>query len=361
MIAAIRDYFAEKGQTQRAQDITQEYLSKRDIRKQEETAYLHLIPEDRDFFLSRVVLPPGNPKRSVAPISHSQERIASAIENAAAFITSIAGTTQSPDDALLDLLEFIEKQSLLISVKVGDESNAFVIFEVLNDRGLDLSIADLIKNYVFRLAGDRLSEASASWAKMITAITEVAGEPDVKAFVRQAWIANNGLTREKQLYDVLKNQVTDKAKAVEYAKVLAAQAVTYAALGNPSHDRWKDYDDPVTEALEVFDMVGVTQIRPLLMAVFDWFDASEVNKAIPMMVAWTVRFLICGSGGSGTLESYYAERARDVSSASIKTAKELYEAMRSVLPNGSLARNSLRRLYQRTLSRNFICACWSDK
>lgn len=333
LIAAIRDYFASKGQTQRAQDITQEYLSKRDIRRQEETAYLHLIPEDRDFFLRRVVLLPADPNRNVQPINLSQARIAAAIDRAAKFVASIADTTQSPDDALLDLLEFIEQQAIIISVKVGDEANAFIIFEVLNDRGLDLSIADLMKNYVFRLAGDRLPEVSASWAKMMTAITEVAGEPDVKGFIRQAWISNYGLTREKQLYDALKKQITDKTKAVDYAHQLAKQAITYAALSNPNHERWEEYSDPVTEALEVFEMVGVTQIRPLVMAVFEKFDVAEVDKAIPMMVAWTVRFLICGSGGSGTLETHYSERARDVSSGTVKTAQPLYEAMKSVLPS----------------------------
>ena len=83
-----------------------------------------------------------------------------------------------------------------------------------------------------------MPEVAISWGKMITAITDVAGEPDVKGFIRQAWIANYGLTREKQLYDALKREVTDKAKAVAYAQLLARQAVTYAALGNPSHERW---------------------------------------------------------------------------------------------------------------------------
>ncbi len=123
---------------------------------------------------------------------------------AADFVKSLTATTQQPDDALLDVLEFIENRALLISVAVGDEANAYVIFQVLNDRGLDLSVADLLKNYVFRQAGDRLAEVQKSWEAMATTITDVASEPDVKVFIRQAWIARNGLTREKQLYDAIK-------------------------------------------------------------------------------------------------------------------------------------------------------------
>ena len=153
LIAAIRDYFAVQGQTQRAEDIGREYLSKRDIRTQEETAHLYLIPEDRDFFVKQIVRLPDHPDRQTKPTTQAQNRIASAIQTAATFVANLTATTHAPDDALLDLLEFIDTKALLISVVVGDEANAFVIFEVLNDRGLDLSVADLLKNYVFRQAG----------------------------------------------------------------------------------------------------------------------------------------------------------------------------------------------------------------
>ncbi|MQW85997.1 DUF262 domain-containing protein [Sinorhizobium saheli] len=341
LIASIRDYFVGKAQEQRAQDITQEYLSKRDIRTQAETAYLHLVPEDRDFFLKRVVLPPGHQDRGVESVSQAQQRIEQAILLAKQFVDSLTATTQSPDDVLLDLLEFIDGKALVISVKVGDEANAYVIFEVLNDRGLDLSVADLLKNYIFRVAGERLPEAQTAWSQMTTAITDVAEEPDVRSFIRQAWISDNGLTREKQLYDAIKRHVgSNPSKAVEYAKRLAKQAVTYAALNNSSHARWKDYNDNVAEALEVFTNVGVTQIRPLLISVFEHFDVEQVNKTIPMMVSWTVRFLISGSGGSGTLEQYYSDRAKEISDGTITKATQLYDAMKAVLPSDQTFREA---------------------
>jgi hypothetical protein len=52
-----------------------------------------------------------------------------------------------------------------------------------------------------------------------------------------------------------------------------------------------------------------------------------------MLVAWTVRFLICGSGGSGTLESQYADRAKDISAGTIKTASALWKAVEAVIPS----------------------------
>jgi hypothetical protein len=54
---------------------------------------------------------------------------------------------------------------------------------------------------------------------------------------------------------------------------------------------------------------------------------------MPMIVAWTVRFLICGSGGSGTLETAYADRAAGVSSGKVSTAQALWEPMKAIVPD----------------------------
>ena len=52
-----------------------------------------------------------------------------------------------------------------------------------------------------------------------------------------------------------------------------------------------------------------------------------------MIVAWTVRFLICGSGGSGTLESAYADRAEEVSAGKVSAAQTLWETMKGIVPD----------------------------
>jgi hypothetical protein len=83
----------------------------------------------------------------------------------------------------------------------------------------------------------------------------------------------------------------------------------------------------------VLGQLGVSQPRPLLIAIFSHFASVEVTKALPMIVGWSVRFLICGSGGSGTLETAYADRAKEVSVGAIKTAAQLYAAMASTVPD----------------------------
>lgn len=335
LIAAIRDYFQLDGQSDRAQDIEREFLFKRDIRTQELTPHILLTAEDRDFFVQTIAMgPPPQPSaRSAVPNSPAQQRLQRATEIAAEFTKSLATTTHNGDERLLDLIDFLAERAKLVSVSVGSESSAFVIFEVLNDRGLDLSITDLLKNFIFRTAADRVEEAQTAWAQMTTIITEIASEPEIKKFIRHYWVSRYGMTRERELYDAIRRQVKNKAAAVEFSKGLAKSAPFYAALGNATSELWDDYDPPVRQSIEVFDQLGVTQLRPLLLAIFANFKPDQTALTLPMVVAWSVRFLICGSGGSGTLEMAYADRAGDVSNGKIATAQALWDAMKTIIPS----------------------------
>lgn len=333
IVAAVRDYFVGVGQTERAQEIERDYLFKRELRTMEAKPHILLTPEDRDFFTQAVATIPTLPaSRTVTPATPAQQRLARATEIAATFVKGLSATTKKPDDLLVDLIEFINEYAKVVFVSVASESSAYVIFEVLNDRGLELSITDLLKNFIFRTAEDRVAEAQSSWTQMTALINELSTEADLKVFVRHYWSSHHGMTRERDLYASIRKHVTAKAQAVDLAKALQESAAVYASLGNPSSDVWDDLDNVVRECIDVLDQLGVTQLRPLLLAVFSHFEPPEIAKAMPMIVAWTVRFLICGSGGSGTLESAYSDRAKEVSDGKYRTAADLYAAMAAVVP-----------------------------
>ncbi len=333
LIAAMRDYFMSVGQEDRAKDVEQKYLFRRNIRSQEVEAHIHLIPEDREFFLNRIIANPKDTKRTVEPSNTAQKRLVQAAALAAGFIKKKIDLTQQKDDAILDYLEFIHDKAKVISVEVDSEANAYLIFEVLNDRGLDLSLIDLLKNYVFSFAAEKLPEIQLSWTAMVNSIADIGDEGQIKTFVRHAWVAKNGLTREKDLYAAIKKEVTTKAKAVEFSTELEKTAAIYAALATPSHGMWNKFAEEVSQSLEVFDLAGVTQIRPLLLAILRNFEPTEINRSFPMMVAWTVRFLVTGAGGSGILETGYAECAKSVSQKKITDAKGLWAQMEKVVPD----------------------------
>jgi hypothetical protein len=351
LLASIRDYFLENGDQERADIIQREHLSKKDLETLEDTPYIKLNDTDHDFYLNRILARPGASRTAVTADTPSQVLLAKAADAAQQFIARQASSTNAPSQLLMEWVKFIREKAKVIVVEVANEANAFTIFEVLNDRGLDLTVADLLKNFLFKHAGDRLNEAQSAWVSM-TSMLEALGEKNVlKTFIRHAWASKYGLTREKDLYDEIRKNITSKGSAIALLKELDQKSRFYSALKNPGHELWKEYGGLVIQSVEALDILRASQIRPLLISVFSHFEKGEVRKALPMLVSWTVRFTIVGSTGSGPLEDNYSRRAKEITEGQITTASQLWEAMKHIVPSDD---NFKRAFEQATVSTQYL-------
>lgn len=373
LICAIRNHFYAVGDAERADELHRDYLAKKELRGLSETPHLTLMATDNGFYESHVLPKPSPAAKAKGKKSlpASNARLETALRLCTEHVSTLAKTTHTPAVVLLDWIEYLTDKAKVIVVEVNDEAAAYTIFEVLNDRGLELSVSDLLKNFIFRVAGDKVSEAQAHWSRMV-GILEGSGaeEKALKTFIRHVWASRNGVTREKDLYDKIRKHVTGKQRAVSFAKELSELALVYAALDNPSDELWKEYGSSVREAVDALQLLKATQIRPLLLAIVAHFDAKEVRRALPMLVCWTVRFMVVGKLGSGPLESGYADRAQEVSSGRIKTAAQLFEASKSFLANDgefeqafAVARSSaqyLARFYLRVLEKQSSAAAGDE-
>jgi hypothetical protein len=364
LICAIRNHFIAIGDTERADELHRDYLAKKELRELSETPHLTLMASDNAFYAAQIVARPTpkvKTKRKKGAVE-SGARLETALRLCTDHVITLAKTTNTPAAILLDWIDYLNDKAKVIVVEVNDEAAAYTIFEVLNDRGLELSVSDLLKNFIFRVAGAKVNEAQAHWSRM-AGILEGSGaeEKALKTFIRHVWASRYGVTREKDLYDKIRQHVTGKERAVAFAKELSELARVYAALDNPSDEYWKDFGPFVREAVDALQLLKATQIRPLLLAVLANFKVEEVRKALPMLVCWTVRFTVVGKLGSGPLESGYADRAQEVSSGKITTATQLFDASKGFLAGDAdfeqgfaVARSSaqyLARFYLRVLEK----------
>ncbi len=361
LLAAIRDWFIQKGDVDRAQDIEREFLITRNIRTQEKDARLRLNEIDQDFFVKFILSRPDDPGRSVQPTKESHRRIERGSEVAKEHVERIAELSSTPVDMLIDWIEYMKFKAKVIWVTVPSYANAFTIFETLNDRGLDLAISDLLKNHLFHLSGDRIAAVQQRWISMFAVLEAVAGERVVVDYIRHLWSSRYGATREKDLYDSIKAKVTSKQAAIDFANELSESAKLYAAILSTSHEFWNEYGPTAREHVATMNLLRMAQIRPLLLAVLLRFSIPEVKKILGVMVSWGVRFLITGGLGGGMLERHYSEKAREVQSGAIATAKQLSKAMKSIVPsdgqfetafsNARVSTNYLARYYLRSLEK----------
>ncbi|MDE0039077.1 MAG: DUF262 domain-containing HNH endonuclease family protein [Gammaproteobacteria bacterium] len=98
---------------------------------------------------------------------------------------------------------------IVIHVRIDSEEEAYEIFETTNARGVDLSVADLLKNLIFKKirVSEGIDEAKDKWEEMRADIQETGTE--LKRFIRYYWISKHKPCPEKRLFREIKRATTD--------------------------------------------------------------------------------------------------------------------------------------------------------
>jgi hypothetical protein len=344
IFAAIRDYLITKNEIETANLIANEYLYNKDKWTKAESPRLLLSNEDADFFSKRVLSQPESAERlstqSVKRLSDSHRRIAKAFEKICDKINSLAERSSDPLTLLKEWETFLEKRVRVLVLKVGDESRAFQIFETLNDRGLDLAIADLLKNYIFGNAGaGKLDQVKHHWATAMSRITTEGGEPLVRRFIHHFWSSKHGLTRERLLYKSIRDRIRNERAAADFAVELAESATNYAAILNPESELWSGMGTKGRRLVTNLKNLKLEQYKPLLLACLDTFNRNrptELQKVLEALVAWSVRFQITQQFGSSRIEVFYPKAAKQVRDEQIKTANALINRFKDDVPGDSV-------------------------
>ncbi|MFA6186194.1 MAG: DUF262 domain-containing HNH endonuclease family protein [Phycisphaerae bacterium] len=325
--SAIRDFLKENNDKKAADIIETDYICKTDIRSKQPVPKLSLGNDDNDYFLSRIIKSETKKKTK-----ESHERIDKAYIVAYKFIKDKVRLDGGKHDFIFNLNDFIKDKVKIIIVKVPDESNAFTVFETLNDRGLALSQADLIKNHLFNKAGGRIKEAQSCWSEMSGAIEAAQDEEEIIKYIRYFWSSRNGLTREKDLFLEIKNKTTNQNLSVTILSDLKSSTNKYLALLNQNHVFWDEYSKTTKEYIEKLNDLGLHQNRPLLLAILNQFHKNEVEKAFKLILSWSVRNLITGSIPGGTLEREFSNQARKINAGEINDTKGLLESAKKLIP-----------------------------
>lgn len=362
LLSAIRDYFFVLGTDEgkeRAQMIFNEYLAKKDLDTLELLPKLNMNESDHDYFLRKVISNPGTPERDFASSKKSHVRIDKAVEIAKKHVKHISGITSEPTKLLVQWINFLKDKAKVIAVRVPDESNAFTIFETLNDRGLALAVSDLLKNYLFYKSEDRITEVQYKWVQVVSSIESVEDEQAIISFIRYFWSSKYGLVREKELFERIKKNITSKSEAVSLTNGLYEACRLYSAMISCDDNFWAAYSSSSKISMQTINFFKMIQMRPLILSILENFDAGEIEKSLRLLVNVSARLLIVGGLGSGALEQKYCDAAVRINKNDILSAKQLSVFLSSISPTDSefksafqsatVSKNYLARYYLRTL------------
>ena len=354
LLASIRDFLVATGDMDRADQIAATYLCGRDLLTQDVQPNLTLSAYDNAFFHASVV-EPTQPKPK--PLRDSHVRISGAVAAAATHVKALAKGTSDAPALLARWVLYFHHNVKVIWLEVPDHSNAFRIFETLNARGQDLSPVDLLKNHVFGRVGERgINEAQTQWTQMLGSLESVGGDQTVLTFLRHFWASQHGPTRDRELYRRISEGLSTKRQCQDFCATLVAAADQYAAIISPTRDRWSRYSESARRRMETLNVLRMEQCRPLLIASLRVLPPAEVAKLLRYLVSASVRFLVVGGLGGGTMESVYSQAAVAVSQGKARTAAEVRTQLAAHVPNDSTfeAAFSAARVSQAYLARYYL-------
>jgi hypothetical protein len=336
LIAAIRDYLESMGGNERraADKYTSDYLLIYDEMTTESTPKLKMNYEDNDFFLNQILTPISQASRTeIEPSTPSHLRLFRAARFARGYVEKLVSNFARADKAkeLYNWIKFLRDSAMVITIRVPDHINAYTLFETLNDRGLRASQADILKNALFGKAQDRLSEIQSRWSSMVASIDTAGDEDLLLTYIRHQWTLSHGYTAERELGSLVKDKIQGRQGALGFVIDLDEHAGGYVGLLSPlEYNGWTHIDKKTRAHIFIITRIlGIEQIRPLIVAVLRKFQDAQAKLAIKMFLAWSVRFLVAGSGGGGPLDRAYGQLAKEVMDGSAKSAKELRERVRA--------------------------------
>jgi len=332
LLSGIRTVYKEQGD-ERADEVNKDYLGVRDRRSRltesrvtlnviNEPAFQKLVVEDQpDAELLSFTRDVGQAPSNILLVKAMQ------------FIReAIRQKTRSDkkyETFLLELEEFIRDRVVMVLMIVRDEADAYLIFETLNDRGLELSISDLLKNYVLGKAGNRLDVARKEWEEMVFLL----GAQNETQFLRHYWLSKYGVIRERELYKEIKRNFANQMRVLELMSELRDAADQYSAMSNVDHPTWKGASSTLRKDLETLQLFGLSQFRPLLLAGLDKMDDSQLEKLVRVIVVLSMRYSIIGSLGTGNIEKAYSDAAVEVRKGKANTPAKVFAKLKYIYPD----------------------------
>lgn len=328
--AAVR-LFHNGGDGERAGYFRTRFLQDLNPATLERRPKLQLTVDDDVFFQALVTAASAEPAQQLpAPSRESHKLLLAAytfLSEKLAAATAAAGTSWQTQ--LVQILDFVEKSVEIIEIQVGSDQNAYLIFETLNDRGVRLTTADLLKNMVYGKAGPQLGVVQDAWTRMVQNLDSLNDDDAVTTFLRHHWISTEAHVREKELYKKISSSVNTSTAVVQLTSGLVPSSDNYAALLSPSDPQWTS--TPARDALELIRLFRVITVRPLLLAIVEGTSGTMQAAMLVAVGSWSLRLAVAGGLGTGTTEEALGAAARAVRTGSVASVAALRAHLGNVI------------------------------
>ncbi|SFH51550.1 DUF262 domain-containing protein [Pedobacter insulae] len=266
------------------------------------------------------------------------------------FYSSVKSHFNNPTGEILAnfLSKTLGDKMMFIKIEVEDEVSAYTLFETLNYRGVDLTVTDLLKNYLFSLLTESdIRIAKEIWKRISTSV----GLDKFPIFLRHFWMSRNNLVRQEQLFKIIRASIKTNKQVFELLEKLDSSAALYVALQDPSNIEWQGNREMFKRVRE-FKLFGVKQHLPLLLISKEKFESQEFEKLVRLISIISFRYNVIGSRQANTMEEIYNKASIKISNGIITTALQIFNELKELYVSDEDFKNDFSTLNLYSYGRN---------
>ncbi len=327
-----------------ARDIQRELIEKKDTAP---LVYSLTLSElDEPYFLQTIKT---DPPTTVKPAVRSNQLMKAAYDYLSGEVSPLIQglAAQQQLKVLKSLKDSLTKGMYLVAIFVDSEEDAFDIFETLNDRGLRLSVPDLVVNLLLKRCPDSNTRkvVRQTWNGMVQQM----GRRDVSRFLRHFWLSQYGDLKAKGLYSEIKTHLeTKQITSLDFAQACSDACEDYLLLLDVDKSLPKDAQRDV-EGLVRF--LSAQNSLPLLLSGHQSLTDSDFTKLVKVAASLYVRHTLIGNQNPLDLETVLYDAAREIRaqiSSKVPSAKALAAAkakLNAINPADALVQQQFEELY----------------
>lgn len=196
----------------------------------------------------------------------------------------------------LDVWKKILYNVIIVHINAFTYLNAFRLFETLNDRGLELSAADLLKNYLLMKTAtnqEAFDQVVDEWMEMYDKVRKYEPVKFIRRYILSEW---SGKFTEKNLYKEVTKELErreDNINILNFVKNLNFAATNYQKIFETSFD-----SDRINKRLYELHLIEVSPSFTLMLKVIPyWLDnklsEDDLLEIMEMIEIFHIRWGIC--------------------------------------------------------------------
>lgn len=326
-----------------ARDIQRDYI----ILEDDNNEYtLSMNTTDLSFFRNHVQKDPPNLEEKVTVASHRL------IKTTRAYLHSSVEYMIEGQMDITEILKNLKKTVVdyikLVAIEVKSEEEAYFIFETLNDRGLRLSVPDLLLNHLMQSATNESSrnDIRSYWDE----ITGLLRSKNIDVYLRHLWVSKYGDVKKQGLFREIKQRIKqNNIPSLKFAEECREECRVYTSITRYDDE---ELDDETKRDLRGL-LVSLSSDRsmPLLLAGRQSLTINDFSKLVHAILALVIRHAVICDRNPSELENVLYEAARFVrqsiekKNTSQKTLADVKARLKKIMPDDKAIRESITGTY----------------